>query len=750
MNLIPKPFKFTSQPGYFRILPKSRIMLSPYNPKFKKMVEIFAHKFRTASGFKLPIIPGTEPAPTDIILEISETNLGIEGYKLNSNAKYLKITAESEAGIFNGLQTLIQLLPLEIENRTTTELKWTVPVCKIEDKPRFSWRGMHLDVSRHFFDADFIKRYIDLLAFHKMNVFHWHLTDDNGWRIEIKKYPKLQKISAWRADRKGMDWLKCDPQQPGEECDYGGFYTQDEVKDIIAYAALRNITIVPEIEMPGHASEVLAAYPELGCTGGPYAVATGAYWPNKDIFCAGEEKVFTFLENVLEEVIELFPSEYIHIGGDEATKTEWEKCPKCQQRIKDENLKDELELQSWFIKRMEKFLISKNRKLIGWDEILEGGLAPNATVMSWQGEDGGIKAAKAGHDVVMTPGTHCYFDHYQADPSTEDKAIGGYTSLKKVYSYEPIPATLTQTEAQHVLGAQGNVWTEWIPTPARVEYMILPRMSALAEAVWSPATSRDWTNFQERVQDLFKRFEKWGVHYCSGTYRINISTEHKKSSDQFVVKLCSEQYKAKIYYTLDGSEPNLESDIYKDPIMVSKTTLIKAAIITNGKIRGRCSEKTVNFHKALGKPVTLFHCCSPKFAPISALTDGLLGSKAHNDGCWMATLRNHLEAVIDLGKKEKISSISIRFLHNPSAWIFLPKKVEFLGSTDGINFTSLGCPNHNVPDLQSEIEIQQFKVDISTELRYIKVVAESHSTCPQGHIAEGDSCWLFSDEIVVL
>lgn len=750
MNLIPRPLKFESKPGYFRILPKSRIMLFPFNPRFKEMVEIFAEKLRVVSGYKLPVIPGTNQSPTDIVIEISTTGLGKEGYLFNSNARYLKIAAETEAGIFNGLQTLNQLLPLEIENKKLTEIEWTVPVCKIEDKPRFGWRGMHLDVSRHFFDADFIKHYIDLLAFHKMNVFHWHLTDDNGWRIEIKKYPELQKISAWRADRTGIDWHDCKPQQAGEECNYGGYYTQEEVKEIINYASLRNITVVPEIEMPGHASEVLAAYPELGCSGGPYRVATGVYWPNKDIFCAGEEKVFTFLENVLEEVIELFPSEYIHIGGDEATKTEWKKCPKCQQRMKDEKLKDELELQSWFIKRMEKFLLSKNRKLIGWDEILEGGLAPNAAVMSWRGEDGGIKAAKAGHDVVMTPGTHCYFDHYQGDSTAEEKAIGGYTTLKKVFNYEPIPATLTQKETKHILGAQGNVWTEWIQTPERVEYMILPRMSALAESIWSPAATRNWPNFHDRIQFLFKRFDKWNVNYSRGTFRIEINTDFDKTSNIFTAQLSSEQYKKDIYYTLDGSTPNTSSTIYTEPIEVTKTTVIRAAIIEDGKIRGNYSEKIINFHKALGKPVTLFHNCSPKFAAISALTDGLLGSTSHNDGCWMATLRNHLEAVIDLGKVENLSKISIRCLHNPAAWIFLPKKVDFLGSVDGINFFNIGIDTHNVPTLEKSVTINEFKTDFKAEYRYLKVVATSQSLCPQGHVAEGDYCWLFTDEIVIL
>jgi hexosaminidase len=347
-----------------------------------------------------------------------------------------------------------------------------------------------------------------------MNLFHWHLTDDNGWRIEIEKYPDLTNISAWRVDREDKPWREREPQKEGEEATYGGFYTKEEIKDIIEYASSRYVRILPEIEMPGHTSEVFAAYPEYSCNGKIFTVRPGSYWPNREIFCAGNDSVFVFIQDILSEVTELFPFEYVHIGGDEADKTRWRECSKCQNRIKTENLKDENELQSYFIKRIEKFLDSKNKKLIGWDEILEGGLAPEATVMSWRGMQGGIDAARLGHEVVMCPGSHCYFDHYQADPETQPVAIGGFTDLEKVYSFNPIPTDLLETEKKYIIGAQGNVWTEYIPTPEHAEYMALPRMTALAEILWTPLNKQDYQDFRKRLDIQFERFDLLEINYC--------------------------------------------------------------------------------------------------------------------------------------------------------------------------------------------------------------------------------------------
>jgi hexosaminidase len=438
---------------------------------------------------------------------VSDTTNKAEGYKLTVDDSGISILAKDGAGLFYGIQSLIQLV-----GAYGTQM----PVMTIVDYPRFQYRGMHLDVGRHMFPTEFIKKYIDLLAFHKMNRFHWHLTEDQGWRIEIKKYPKLQEVAAFRnetvighartADRnnkKNFDGKR-----------YGGFYTQDEIRDIVKYAEARYVTIVPEIEMPGHALAALSAYPNLGCTGGPYTAAT-TWGVFDDVFCAGKDETFTFLEGVLDEVLELFPGKYIHIGGDESPKTRWEKCPHCQKRMKAENLKDEHALQSYFIQRMEKYLNGKGRQIIGWDEILEGGLAPNATVMSWRGEEGGIDAAKQNHDVIMTPGNWCYFDHYQDTTSkTEPLAIGGFTPVSEVYGYEPVPPQLSGAEANHVLGAQANVWTEYIPTAEHVEYMVYPRAVAMAEVLWTPKEKRNYNDFLKRMGTHFKRLDERKVNYA--------------------------------------------------------------------------------------------------------------------------------------------------------------------------------------------------------------------------------------------
>jgi hexosaminidase len=440
-----------------------------------------------------------------------------EGYILTVTPKEIIIQAKSAVGLFYAVQTLRQLMPVEVENQKVIEgINLTVPACYIKDEPRFVYRGMHLDVGRHMFPVEYIKRYIDMIAMHKMNTFHWHLTEDQGWRIEIKKYPKLTEIGAFRNEtiigHAGKKPYVFDGKR------YGGFYTQDEVKEIVAYAASKFVTIIPEIEMPGHAMAALASYPELSCTGGPFEVFT-SWGVVDDVYCVGKEETFNFLENVLSEVIDLFPGKYIHIGGDECPKARWKKCPLCQKRIKDEGLKDERELQSYFIQRIEKFLVSKGRKIIGWDEILEGGLAPEATVMSWRGTSGGIAAAKQKHDVIMTPSKYVYLDYYQCEPEGQPLAIGGYLPLERVYSYNPMPSELTPEEQKYILGIQGNVWTEYIPTPEQMEYMAFPRAFAIAETGWTPDRLKDFDDFLSRLEILKKRYDAIGINYFKGDYR---------------------------------------------------------------------------------------------------------------------------------------------------------------------------------------------------------------------------------------
>ncbi len=521
ISIIPEPQKVEKLSGCFTFSRKTQIILHTDVPEAKCVVQYFADRLLNVAALELRISEKVTGRADNLIIfkQVQNENLGDEGYRLAVGKSKIVLEANQPMGLFYGVQTIFQLLPAEIyAEETNSCVEWKIPCVKIFDKPRYSWRGMMLDVSRHFFPKEFIKDFIDYLAMHKMNKFHLHLNDDQGWRIEIKKYPKLTEIGAWRVDRDEQHWNSRGRQKEGEEATYGGFYTQEDIKEIVAYAETRFITIVPEIEMPGHCLAALAAYPEYSCTGGPFTVPPGGVWPIKDIYCAGSDSTFEFLQGILTEVIALFPGEYVHIGGDEVNKQEWKKCHKCKERIKSEGLKDVKELQSYFTRRIEKFLISKNRRLIGWDEILEGGLAPDATVMSWRGIEGGIEAAQEGHDVVMSPTSHCYFDYYQGEPENEPMAIGGFLPLKKVYSFEPTPEELSSEEAEHILGAQANLWTEFIDTPEHAQYMTFPRIAAIAEVIWSKKEQRDWDDFTKRLKMQFLRYDYAKINYAKISY----------------------------------------------------------------------------------------------------------------------------------------------------------------------------------------------------------------------------------------
>ncbi|HET8654156.1 MAG TPA: beta-N-acetylhexosaminidase [Longimicrobiaceae bacterium] len=512
-DLIPYPQKLTPGAGWFRLERQTSVVLpASADARTRGAVERWAADVRAASGLQLPVEVGGRARAGAIQLRLDPAaSTNPEGYRLSVTPRRVTLSAPAGAGLFYGLQTLRQLLPPEVEADVPASLSasaWRLPAVEIEDAPRFAYRGLHLDVGRHFFPVQFIERYIDLMARYKYNTFQWHLTEDQGWRLQIEKYPRLTEVGGCRAETQVAKHR--DPYL-GDEQRYCGFYTQDEAREIVQYAKDRFITVIPEIEMPGHSSAALAAYPELGCGSGPYKVAT-TWGVFEDIYCPKEE-TFSFLEDVLTEVMQIFPSQYIHIGGDEAPKTAWEQSPIAQAVIQREGLKDERELQSYFIQRIEKFLNAHGRRIIGWDEILEGGLAPNATVMSWRGIQGGIAAARQGHDVIMTPTDFLYLDYYQGDPKTEPLAIGGFVPMEKVYSYEPVPDSLTAEQAKHILGAQANVWTEYMQTPERVEYMVYPRAIALSEVVWSPRAERDWGSFTRRLPAQLKHLDELGVNY---------------------------------------------------------------------------------------------------------------------------------------------------------------------------------------------------------------------------------------------
>jgi len=515
--IIPAPVSLVPMNGSFTFSKKSKIILSVINNETKLAADYLALLIKNPTGLSIPVEEGSKSISRSVFMSFDSSIVNSEGYVLKITPDIIDIKAKSAVGMFYAVQTIRQLLPVEVENgKIIKGLVLSVPACEIKDEPGFVYRGMHLDVGRHMFPVAYIKRYIDMMALHKMNTFHWHLTEDQGWRIEIKKYPRLTKIGGFRKET--LVGSGNEKPQVFDGKPYGGFYTQEEVKDIVAYAKSKFITIIPEIEMPGHSSAALAAYPEFSCTGGPIEVATkwGVF---PDVYCAVKDATFNFLEDILSEVIDLFPGKYIHIGGDECPKDRWEKCQDCQNRIKKEGLKDEKELQSYFTSRIEKFLISKNRKLIGWDEILEGGLAPEATVMSWRGIEGGIEAAKQKHDVVMSPYNDVYLYIYQCEPKGQPLAASGYLPLEKVYSFNPLPDKLNKEEQKYILGLEGCLWSEFVNSPELLEYMVYPRMFAIAETGWTPASGKDFKGFLSRLEIVKKRYDAIGINYFKGEYR---------------------------------------------------------------------------------------------------------------------------------------------------------------------------------------------------------------------------------------
>lgn len=744
LSIIPQPVSIITGSGSFVIDKNTSLHFNSSDKDLQAVADYFSSCINHISGF---VLKNNNKKINSIEFSIAKTNeIGNEGYLLNVNPTSVTITANTKAGIVYGMQTLFQILPAI---RTNEVLK--IPAMQIKDYPRFKWRGMHLDVSRHFFSPDLIKKYIDLMALYKFNTFHWHLTDDQGWRIEIKKYPKLTQVGAWRVDETDKVWGQRPQATEGETPTYGGYYTQEQIKDIVKYAALLNITIVPEIEMPGHSAAAIASYPYLSCTQQPQLPMTGGNYINiSSNYCAGNDSVFTFLENVLTEVIALFPSPYIHVGGDEVDKTSWHNCPKCQARIKKEGLKNEEELQSYFMKRIEKFLISKHRKMIGWDEILEGGLAPEATVMSWRGVQGGIIAATMNHDVVMTPGDPLYFNQYQGDPATEPLANGGFNTLKKVYDYEPIPNELDAMHAKYILGAQGNLWTEYITTPEHVEYMILPRMLALAEVLWSPKKARDWNNFNERLQQHFKTFDEKGLHYSKGNFKVEIKPFSQDG--KLFVNLSTEAYKGEMYYTTDETVPNLQSKKYTEPLRIDSSLTLKAITVVNGKNMSMIpAQQSFVIHKAVGKNVNYTNPVSSYYMADgpNSLTDGIRGTKEVGK-YWHGFEGKDLIATIDLGQEENIHTISLGCLQSYRDWIMMPRWVKFEISDDGKNFTEVQTIPNDISENEQASTIKDFTANFSErKTRFIRVTAKALDALPKGHPGEGKPAWIFADEIIV-
>lgn len=581
-RIIPLPAHIQMLEGSFRITPDTPVWVDG-PAEFTRTAEMLSRRYGTVSGKTLRF--AEEFPRSGGIYFMQADGYPAEGYLLRVESGRILIESSDGAGAFYALQTLLQLLPPDcLSDSRVNGVDWTVPAVDIEDAPRFAYRGMHLDCCLHFFDMDFLKKYIDVMAFHKVNRFHWHLTEDQGWRLEIKKYPLLTEKGQWREETV----IGSLSSGVYDGTPYGGYYTQEQVRELVRYAAERHVTIIPEIELPGHALAAIACYPELSCgLENHYETATkwGVF---KQVYCPKEE-TFAFLEDVFDEVIDLFPSELIHIGGDECPKTSWEQCPHCQALIRREGLKDEFELQSWFIRRMEEYINSKGRQIIGWDEILQGGLAPNARVMSWLGEEGGIKAARQHHEVVMAPYPKYYLDYWQGDPDSEPLAMGGPTLLRTIYEYNPVPDVLDEEQRKYIIGVEGCVWTEYMPTPARVEYMAWPRMCAIAESGWSGA-SKDWDGFTRRLEAHLERLDRLDVGYCRNFFdpfiELRKDTEHSK-----IALLSVDAPDAVIHYTLDGSAPAADSPVYAGPFVVNRQQRVTAAAFRGGKQIGNIKYK---------------------------------------------------------------------------------------------------------------------------------------------------------------
>ncbi|MFL9483127.1 family 20 glycosylhydrolase [Chitinophagaceae bacterium LWZ2-11] len=732
--IIPQPVELKPGVGAFVISQKTSIDVQHGLNKEAELLKVYV---RDEAGINLRIDSSFSAGSFVVKITIDSGQvLQPEGYELIVTDKTIVLTGHDAAGVFFGIQTLRQLMQVKGKGIVDVE------ACSIKDYPRFGYRGMHLDVSRHFFSVDFIKRYIDLLALYKFNTFHWHLTDDQGWRIEIKKYPRLQSIAAWRDET--LIGHKKELPHTFDGKKYGGFYTQEQIKQVVAYAQDRHINIIPEIEMPGHALAVLAAYPSLGCTGGLYKTAT--FWGVfDDVFCAGNDSTFLFLQNVLDEVIALFPSKYIHIGGDECPKVRWNECPKCKKRMQNEHLADANELQSYFVRRIEAYVTGKGKQVIGWDEILEGGLTPGATVMSWRGEEGGIAAAKQKHQVIMTPESNLYFDYYQSLYPEEKVAAGGYTPLQKVYAYEPAAEHTDSTFLSYIKGIQGQAWSEYLTSEGQAEYMIFPRAIALAEVAWSALSARDYDNFLLRLKKQEKLLSALKVNYAKSfdeiTYAATSSAGHT-----IEIALTSTLKNAQILYTVNNTSPNLHSLAYSKPLLLDSSCTVKAALFIDKKQTGRVFKQTFILHKAEGANVILENQPIEKYNPgAKALVNGILGTDRYNDNQWVGFSATDLSATIDLGQVLTIKKLATNILNYKWQRMWPPVSLRFLVSVDGTTYKKVyeqnNFPVNGINKVNAVIN--------PVSARFVKVIGINKGIIPGGEYGAGGKALLMIDEIIV-
>lgn len=745
-EVVPLPKEITKSGGEsFKLTKSTKIAYVADNDKLQKNADFLAEYINQMLGFK-PSLTTDVNSKDAIVLGLAATG-NDEGYEITVSKNQILINGSTEAGVFYGIQTLRKSLPV------AKGVDVNLPAVTIKDFPRFPYRGMMLDVSRHFFPVEMVKRYVDMLALHNLNKFHWHLSEDQGWRIEIKKYPKLTEIGSKRTEtvigRNSGEY---------DGIPYGGFYTQEEAKEIVQYAADRFITVIPEIDLPGHMQAALAAYPDLGCTGGPYEV--WKQWGiSEDVLCAGQDQTLEFLTDVLAEIIEIFPSTYIHIGGDECPKSRWKECAKCQAKIKELGLKADAahsaedRLQSYIITNVEKFLNDNGRQIIGWDEILEGGLAPNATVMSWRSMAGGTQAAKMGHDVVMTPTSHVYFDYYQTlDTDNEPLGIGGYVPVETVYSLEPVPSSLTPEEEKHIIGAQANLWTEYIPTFEHVEYMVLPRMAALSEVQWVAKDQKDYASFLQRLARLIPIYNLEGYNYAKHLFDIQSEYTPNVETGALDVTLSTIDG-ADIYYTLDGTDPTVveSATLYSEPLHLKENGVLKAVVVRPTG-NSRVLSENIVLSKSSMKPITMVKPINKQyeFKGKQTLIDGLKGTNNYRTGRWVAVYKNDLEAIIDLKEEMEISSMDISTCVMKGDWVMGARGFEVLVSDDGTNFKSVAKEEYPAMKETDRDGIYDHKLEFSpVKARYVKVIGKPEYKMPQWHGGKGNPSFLFFDEIAI-
>lgn len=745
-RVVPLPQEINMKTGQgFTLNAQTRIAYPQGNETLKRDAQLLAEYLQTATRIRPALT--TEMAGQNVIaLSVGLNHANTEAYRLTVNKDRIVIAGASAAGTFYGIQTLRKAIP------QAGAQPFTFPAVEIIDYPRFGYRGAMLDVARHFFNVDEVKTFIDMLALHNINRFHWHLTDDQGWRIEIKKYPLLTQVSAFRKETViGRNTGQFDGKP------HGGFYTQEQAREIVKYAADRHIMVIPEVDMPGHMVAALAAYPQLGCTGGPYEVLK-SWGVAHDVLCAGNPQTLTFAKDVLTEVMDVFPGEYINIGGDECPKTSWEKCPRCQARIKAEGLKAdgkhsaEERLQSYFMSEMARFITAHGRRVAGWDEILEGGIAPNATVLSWRGMEGGVEAARLGHDAVMCPVSHLYLDYYPTkDREQEPLAFNGFIPIEKTYDFNPVSPELTPQQAQHIIGVQANLWTEYMDNFPHVQYMALPRLAAACEVQWTMPEKKNFDDFAHRIPQLLSLYDK--LHYRYGKHLFNVDIRVKGASRGHAVQVeLAARKGAQIHYTLDGSKPTKVSPLYAAPFEVDRSCLLRAIAVYPGFTTQESTEKLV-VSKATMCPVKFNVAPAAKYAGDSPceLTNGLQGNLLFNSGRWVGWCDNDLDLTIDLGKEMEVRQFSIRTLVSPSQWIMPHRGLYIWISTDGKYFEDIyDLPADPMPaDKADYIDTDNVLLPMPQKARYVRFKLLSERKMPAWHPNSGKSAWVFVDEITI-